>query len=144
MYEFLTDFVFWIEHIKIGFSFLIISSHVLLQIQNRKEVFETFRIMTLKNFSGGLSPYDFYGCNYYAADTAAEISASTSINGVHLADSNNLATNLFINRQQNFKSPVWYNADQYHGMFRNPHTQYPRGPLLSTITASTDVPNGRR
>jgi len=94
--------------------------------------------------TSGLSPYDFYGCNYYAADTAAEISASATINGVHLADSNNLATNLFINRQQNFKSPVWYHGDQYHGMFRNPHTQYPRSPLLSTITASTTVPNARR
>lgn len=94
----------------------------------------------LLEFSAGDSdpttPYDYMGCNFNAVSGgASDITTSGNV------DTGDLAGNAFLVRQHNWLSPVWYNSAQYHGTFRNPHTQYPH-KTMSHNTGST--PNGRR
>jgi len=83
----------------------------------------------LLEFSGSTGLYDYKGCNFNALSSSAAAIEST---GADVA-TGTLAVNLFLNRQQNWESPVWNDNRQYHGMFRNPHSHYPR----KTITTNT-------
>ena len=87
----------------------------------------------------GSAPYTYNGCNYNAIGTdLTTISASNNVDG-----GGTLSNNVFINRQQKWDSPVWYNGDQYHGMFRNPHTQYPHKVMghNAYVVTSGETPN---
>lgn len=87
----------------------------------------------------GTTPYSYNGCNYDAIGTdLTTISASNNVDG-----GGTLSNNAFIKRQQQWDTPIWYHAGQYHGMFRNPHTQYPRTVMAhNAYVASTgDTPN---
>merc|ERR1739848_725751 len=73
------------------------------------------------------TPYDYLGCNYNAVYSInADGAKITDKIGTGNVDSTgNISNNLFIVRQQTWETPVWYDHRQYHGMFRNPHTQFP-------------------
>jgi len=95
-----------------------------------------------------LLEYDLTGntpCNYYAiTGVDANLGAfSATVNTVDTADSGNIDSNIFLKRQEYWNNPTWYHADQYHGMFRNPHTQYKRTYIDNIFNAPTD-PNANR
>jgi len=87
--------------------------------------------------SNPATPYDYFGCNYNAvAAGQLTISSGGTVDGA-----GNVAANVFINRHQDWTVPVWYDNRQYHGMFRNPHTQFPRKTMTYNFGSE---PNGRR
>lgn len=73
---------------------------------------------------------DFYGCNYdaVAASFVFVPGSMATTDKVDGSTGNEAATNtnLFRVRSTNYDSPVWSDVRQYHGPFRNPHSQYPR------------------
>lgn len=89
----------------------------------------------------GSTPYSYNGCNYDAigTDTTTISSATAALQNVD--GDGDISGNVFINRQQQWDTPIWYNAQQYHGMFRNPHTQYER--TVKAHNAYTDSAGNR-
>ena len=92
----------------------------------------------LERTSSGV--YAFNGCNYDAILTSVN---TISTGGTNVDGGGTLTNNVFINRQQKWDSPVWYNGGQYHGMFRNPHTQYPHKVMAHNayVVTSGETPN---
>jgi len=99
----------------------------------------------LLEFSDSSGLYDYKGCNFNAvlpndllvSDSTISIDGATT----NVAESADLEDNIFIERQQNWESPVWNNNGQYHGMFRNPHTHYPRKTVTTNTGGAPDHPN---
>jgi hypothetical protein len=83
------------------------------------------------------TPYDYMGCNFNAIMTSADISSGGTVDGM-----GNVDDNAFLQRSHVWDTPVWYNNMQYHGMFRNPHTQYPRNTVSYNVGGAH--PNARR
>jgi len=83
------------------------------------------------------TPYDYMGCNFHAIASAADISSTTTVDGA-----GNVDGNAFLQRSHVWDSPVWYDNRQYHGMFRNPHTQYPHNTVSYNLGNAN--PNVRR
>jgi len=77
--------------------------------------------------------YDYNGCNFNAVSAGQ----GTLSDGDFVDSQSSLHTNVFINRHQIWDTPVWYDHRQYHGMFRNPHTQFPRKTMSYNIPSST-------
>jgi hypothetical protein len=75
--------------------------------------------------SNSNTPYDYLGCNYNAVYSAVSEVKNMAKIGTGNVDTGDISNNLFIVRQQTWEAPVWYDHRQYHGMFRNPHTQFP-------------------
>jgi len=82
--------------------------------------------------SDGLLHYGYLGCNYHAVASGKANIGDTNVDET-------VSDNVFIKRQHNWKSPVWNHASQYHGMFRNPHTNKAR--QLHTDNNSGAHPN---
>lgn len=85
----------------------------------------------------------FYGCNYDAVINVGNnlfqpdvMSSSSTVDGETPAGTDG---NLFRVRSRTYDSPVWSNAQQYHGPFRNPHSQYPRKTYAGN--AGSPLPN---
>jgi len=78
------------------------------------------------------SPYDYNGCNANAFVDSSSISTGGSVDSA-----GNVASNLFLNRAHVWDTPVWNNQMQYHGMFRNPHTQFPRKVAGNNVPSSS-------
>lgn len=83
------------------------------------------------------SPYDYPGCNFNHVNSATDITASGNVDGT-----GTLTGNAFLERHHNWESPVWYHDEQYHGTFRNPHTQYPH--WVEAGNTGGNHPNERR
>ena len=95
------------------------------------------------NYDASNGFYGVRGCNYDAANGAVDgtmqdnnQSSSSKVDGV----ATDLSTNIFYVRHQKWAKNTFYDSNQYHGMFRNPHTQFPRYPI-SSITGGTTTPN---
>jgi len=88
--------------------------------------------------SNPLTPYDYNGCNFNAV-SAGQTAIS---DGTTVDNSSGITGNVFINRHQLWSAPIWYDARQYHGMFRNPHTQYPRKVQAYNTAANTPNQEG--
>lgn len=84
------------------------------------------------------TPYDYMGCNFNAIMSNADISSGGTVDGA-----GNLDANEFLQRSHVWDSPIWYDNRQYHGMFRNPHSQYQRNTVSYNLGGAN--PNsGRR
>jgi len=79
------------------------------------------------------TPYDYNGCNYNAASAATAIVSSGSSVGA------NVGTNMFLNRAHVWDTPVWTDSRQYHGMFRNPHTQKARKVAGNNVSSGASL-----
>lgn len=94
------------------------------------------------------TPYDYAGCNYNkfvssatqnTFDPLSLQATGTTLDG---AAGSSVAGNQFIERSQDWDNEVWNDVQQYHGMFRNPHSQYPR--KINSNNNLNATPNGRR
>jgi len=84
-----------------------------------------------------MTPYDYMGCNFNAIASEANISSGGTVDGAGNVDNNE-----FLRRSHIWDTPVWYDSRQYHGIFRNPHTQYPHNTVSYNVGGSH--PNARR
>lgn len=75
-----------------------------------------------------LTPGDYFGCNFNHFATNADISATNTVD-----ENGNLAGNRYTLRHTIWDKKTWYNNMQYHGMFRNPHSQYAHKTMVHNL-----------